>query len=90
MVGELRQFVDNYSTEKGGDMRILITEAYSSVDDTAKYYADEEGKPRAHFPLNFVLIESLNQDSNAYYFKNEIDVWLSQVPIGAASSWVVS
>jgi alpha-glucosidase len=90
MVQEWRVLIDAYTAEKGGDTRVLFVEAWASVEDTVRYYADEEGKPRAHFPFNFLLIENLNEDSNAYLFKNEIDIWMTQVPIGATSNWVVS
>lgn len=90
MVQQWRVLIDNYNIEKGGDMRVLFTEAYASIEDTVRYYADEQGNPRAHFPFNFVLIEKLNENSNVVDFKAEIDNWLSQVPEGATSNWVVS
>lgn len=90
MVQQWREMIDTYNREKGGDTRVLFTEAYASLDDTVRYYADEDGNPRAHFPFNFVLIERLNEKSNAYMFKNEIDTWMTVVPEGATSNWVVS
>lgn len=90
MVQQWRVLIDAYNTEKGGDTRVLFTEAYASTEDTVRYYADEEGNPRAHFPFNFVLLNNLNKDSNAYLFKNEIDIWMTQIPAGATSNWVVS
>lgn len=90
MVQQWRELIDAYNVEKGGDPRVLFTEAYASLEDTVKYYADEFGNPRSHFPFNFVLIEKLNEDSNAYLFKNEIDIWMSAVPAGSTSNWVVS
>ena len=67
-----------------------MTEAYTSVENTVRFYADAEGKPRAHFPFNFVLIENLNENSNAADFKNVIDKWMNLVPTGSTSNWVVS
>jgi alpha-glucosidase len=90
MVQQWRVMIDAYNKEKGGDTRVLFTEAYASIEDTVRYYADEQGQPRAHFPFNFVLIERLNENSNARKFKQEIDGWMSKVPTGAASNWVVS
>lgn len=89
MVGEWRELIDAYNRDKGGDTRVLFTEAYASLEDTVRYYS-EDGKVRAHFPFNFVLIEKLNENSNAYVFKNEIDTWMTVVPEGATSNWVVS
>ena len=90
MVQGWREMIDAYNAEKGGDTRVLFTEAYASIEDTVRYYADELGNPRANFPFNFVLIERLSENSNAVDFKREIDSWLSAVPLGAASNWVVS
>jgi alpha-glucosidase len=90
MVQQWRVMIDAYNAEKGGDTRVLFTEAYASIEDTVRYYADEEGKPRAHFPFNFVLIERLNENSNAADFKEQIDYWMSKVPAGGVSNWVVS
>lgn len=90
MVGEWRRLIDDYNREKGGDTRVIFTEAYASLDDTVRYYADPEGNPRSHFPFNFILIERLGVDSTAGDFKRAIDSWLQAVPVGATSNWVVS
>lgn len=90
MVQQWRVLIDDYNNEKGGDTRVLFTEAYASIEDTVRYYADESGNRRAHFPFNFVLIERLNENSNVVDFKREIDNWLLQVPAGSTSNWVVS
>lgn len=90
MVSQWRTLINNYNQEKGGDTRVLFTEAYASIENTIRYYTDEQGNPRAHFPFNFILIERLNEDSDALAFKTEIDSWMSQVPAGSTSNWVVS
>lgn len=82
--------IDAYNAEKGGDTRVLFTEAYASIEDTVRYYTDENGRDRAHFPFNFILIENLSENSDAPSFKREIDRWLSAVPAGKTSNWVVS
>lgn len=89
MVQQWRVLIDAYNVAKGGDTRVLFTEAYASIEDTVRYYADEQGNPRANFPFNFVLIERLNEYSNVPDFKIEIDNWMSQLPEGATSNWVV-
>ena len=71
------------------DCRVLMTEAYTSVENTVRFYADAEGNPRAHFPFNFVLIENLDENSNAEDFKKVIDKWMNLVPTGSTSNWVV-
>jgi alpha-glucosidase len=90
MVQEWRQLIDEYNTKKGGDTRVLFTEAYASIDDTVRFYADSEGKPRAHFPFNFFLMGDLSASSTPKDFKKSIDKWMSRMPYGATPNWVVS
>lgn len=90
MVQEWRVMIDAYNAEKGGDTRVLFTEAYASLENTLRYYSDEQGNPRAHFPFNFVLIENLNEYSSVMDFKREIDNWMDNLPAGKTSNWVVS
>lgn len=89
MVQQWRVMIDAYNKEKGGDTRVLFTEAYASIEDTVRYYADEDGKPRAHFPFNFVLIERLNEQSSAANFSTEIEAWVKAAG-NNTSNWVVS
>lgn len=90
MVGEWRRLIDDYTIEKGGTTRVIFVEAFSTLENTMRYYADSEGSPRAHFPFNFMLLEKLNVNSTAQDFKNIIDAWISNLPSGATSNWVVS
>lgn len=90
MVKDWRKLIDQYNIDNEGDTRVIFTEAYAELDDTMRYYKDTDGEPIAHFPFNFLLIEKLNEHSNAYQFKNEIDVWLTKMPEGATANWVVS
>lgn len=90
MVMQWRVLINDYNRNNAGDGRVLFTEAYASIEDTIRYYADEQGNPRAHFPFNFILIERLSEYSDAPAFKTEIDNWMSQVPAGSTSNWVVS
>lgn len=90
MVGEWRRLIDDYTMEKGGTTRVIFVEAFATIENTMRYYIDDEGNPRANFPFNFMLLEKLNADSTARDFKNIIDTWLSNVPVGATSNWVVS
>lgn len=90
MVSQWRVLIDDYNLQNGGDTRVLFTEAYATIADTVRYYTDDDGNPRAHFPFNFILIERLDENSDAVLFKTEIDSWMSQVPEGSTSNWVVS
>ena len=90
MVGEWRTLIDEYTADKGGDTRVIFIEAWTTIQNTVRFYADSEGKPRSHFPFNFFLITELNLDSTPRDFKQTIDKWISHMPIGATPNWVVS
>lgn len=68
--------------------RILMSEAYTSIDNTMKYYGSTERKG-VHIPFNFQLIR-LNKDSNAIQIVASINEWLSKMPKGQIANWVVS
>jgi alpha-glucosidase len=54
-----------------------------------KYFIDEKGKVGSHFPFNFILIENLNENSNAFDFKTQIDNWINNLPSIGTSNWVL-
>lgn len=57
---------------------------------TMKYFIDDKQKLGSHFPFNFILIENLNENSNAFDFKRQIDSWISNLPLGiGVSNWVL-
>lgn len=68
---------------------MLFTEAYANLTFTMKYFIDEKGRIGSHFPFNFILIERLNENSNAFDFKREIDSWISNLPSIGVSNWVL-
>lgn len=92
MVQQWRQWIDAYNSEHDGDTRILLTESlHASTVDTIRYYEDDMLlNPRAHFPLNFQLIEKFSETSTAAKLKQEIDLWIDMMPAGATPNWVVS
>ncbi|XP_063989170.1 maltase 2-like [Diachasmimorpha longicaudata] len=68
----------------GGDKKILLTEAYTTIPLAMKYY--ESGG----IPMNFVFITNLTGSSKNRDFKRNIDRWLSSMPRGSyAANWVV-
>jgi len=62
-----------------------MTEAYTSLENTTKYY-----KFGSHVPFNFKFIMDTNDTSEAIDFKRTIDDWISHTPSGASPNWVVS
>lgn len=90
MVGEWRSLIDDYTTLKGGDSRVIFIEAWTDIDNTVRFYANSEGHPRSHFPFNFFLIGDLDADSTPRDFKQAIEKWTDNMPAGATPNWVVS
>ena len=88
MVQQWRVLVDEFSANNGGEPRIIMTEAYATLEDTIRFYG-AENRPIAHFPFNFGMIEHLDKDSTAQQFKNVIDEWLTAMPAGATANWVL-
>lgn len=88
-VQEFRVLIDNYNEAHPDTTRVLFTEAYANITFTMKYFIDEKGNLGSHFPFNFILIENLNENSNAFDFKREIDRWISNLPSIGVSNWVL-
>ena len=80
-----------YEINNGGGVRLLLPQVWnSSIKDTLNYYEQSYLTPRAQFPFNFILINELNDQSNASGFKTTIDKFINALPIGAIPSWFVS
>lgn len=69
--------------------RVMITEGYTSVKNTMKYYGSED-KLGAHLPFNFGLISYLNDQSKATDFCDTVHDWLDNMPYGKWANWVVN
>lgn len=89
MVYEWRALLDEYQHEHGGDTRVMLTEAYTSIETTMKYYTNGTVQG-SHIPFNFFILTDLNNNSNAYDFKRVTDIWLDNIPKGYVPNWVVS
>uniref|UniRef100_A0A336M3M6 alpha-glucosidase n=1 Tax=Culicoides sonorensis TaxID=179676 RepID=A0A336M3M6_CULSO len=91
VVYEWREFLDNYTrTNNLTDDKILMTEAYASIEDTMRYYQSSDGKRMgAQMPFNFELIYNLENGTTAPRIKRSIDFWLDNMPSGRTPSWVV-
>jgi alpha-glucosidase len=89
MISEWRELINEFNRANPGNTRVIFTEAYANLTFTMKYYYDEQGNPRSHFPFNFLLIENLNEHSSAVDFKNRTDEWFAALPAGGTSNWCV-
>lgn len=82
LIQSWRDFLDVYSA-KVNCPKILIVEAYASLDNTMKYY-----KYGALFPFNFNFIDKLNKDSTASDVAKYVEEWISSMPDGSVANWV--
>ncbi|KAF5302839.1 hypothetical protein FQA39_LY02019 [Lamprigera yunnana] len=88
MIYVWREYIDNYTSEKGGDARIMMTESYTDINNTMKYYGNGT-KDGAHFTFNFQLITKLNGSSNAKNIVEAVQEWMDNVPENCVSNWVL-
>ncbi|XP_050421275.1 maltase 2-like [Adelges cooleyi] len=87
MISEFRSVMDEYKN-KDGRTRVMITEAYSTIENTMLYYGNELS-PGAHMPFNFGLIDQINDQSNAKDFSVAVHTWLDNLPRGRSANWVI-
>lgn len=67
----------------------MIVEAYTTIENTMKYYKNET-QVRANMPFNFGLISELNDQSDAIKFSNVVHNWLDNMPKMQWPNWVVN
>lgn len=87
MIHNWRKLLTEFSERKNVTTKILMTEAYASIEDTMLYYISENGELGAHMPFNFQLIY-LDRSSTAQNIKQNIDFWLNYMPEGFTPNWV--
>ncbi|XP_006625201.1 maltase 1-like [Apis dorsata] len=84
IVSEWRKFVDTYAKDNNRDEIVLLTEVYSSLSNTVKYY--EFG---SNVPFNFKFITDANSSSTPEQFKTIIDNWIKGTPKNSVPNWVM-
>ncbi|XP_003395914.3 maltase 1 [Bombus terrestris] len=84
LVQSWRNFVDDYAKQNNRDEIVLLTEAYTSLSNTIKYY-----NYGSHVPFNFKFITDADANSNVSQLKNVIDSWINEMPQGTAANWVM-
>ncbi|CAH0387137.1 unnamed protein product [Bemisia tabaci] len=87
LITKFREIFDAYS-KKDGETKVMITEAYTSLDKTMEYYKFGD-KPGAHMPFNFLFITSLDGRSPAKEYQRIIESWMSGMPEGQWPNWVI-
>lgn len=65
-------------------IQVMMTEAYTSLENTIKYY-----NYGSHIPFNFNFIMNVTAASNATTFKKTIEQWIKAMPKDSVANWVV-
>lgn len=73
----------------GGDLPILMTEAYINATEYVKYFKSKSGTLLSQMPFNFALITDLSKGSTAADIKATIDGTIATVPNGMRLNWVI-
>ncbi|XP_032685970.1 maltase 1-like [Odontomachus brunneus] len=84
LVRSWRKILDDYANRTNTDEKVMMTEAYTSLENTIKYY-----NYGSHIPFNFNFIMNVNANSNAAEFKNIIDEWMKAKPKDGVANWVM-
>ncbi|XP_017105817.2 maltase A2 [Drosophila bipectinata] len=85
---EWRAFLDAYRAENGGDSRVLLAEAYSSVETLSAYFGNSTHLG-TQLPMNFQLMY-LNGYSTAKDVVGSIDYWMNTMwKDHQTANWVV-
>ncbi|KAL6256798.1 hypothetical protein P5V15_011737 [Pogonomyrmex californicus] len=84
LVKSWRKILDDYAIRNNSTEKVMMTEAYTSLENTIKYY--EFG---SHIPFNFNFIMNVTASSNATHFKRIIDEWMNAMPKDCVANWVM-
>ncbi|KAF7393744.1 hypothetical protein HZH68_010563 [Vespula germanica] len=84
LVQSWRNILDDYSDANNEDEKVMMTEAYTSLENTTKFY--DYG---SHIPFNFKLITDVNHNSSASDFKRIIETWMAHTPSTGSANWVL-
>lgn len=88
MVYQWRELFENYQKRNGGDTKVIMTESYSPLEKTLKYYGDGN-REGSHIPFNFEMIMRTNDKSTARIFKDTAELWLRMKPRNKPANWVM-
>ena len=67
----------------------MLTQAYMPVERVMAYYGNKSN-PIAHFPLNFALISTSQENVSAQSIHSAIRTSMDNLPERAWPSWMVS
>ena len=83
--------LDQYKKDHGGDTKVLMTEAYTTMEKMIDFYGNTQGRRGAHVPFNFIMINDINANSTTQDNKDAIDAWINNMPkeTDYVPNWVV-
>ncbi|KAK2587024.1 hypothetical protein KPH14_010985 [Odynerus spinipes] len=85
LVNKWRTIVDNYANNTNEDEKVIMTEAYTTLENTLKFY-----QSGAHVPFNFKFITDVNSESSAADFKKTMDAWINGIDSNSSvPNWVM-
>ncbi|XP_065223167.1 maltase 2-like [Planococcus citri] len=87
-LNELHLFLRQYDRKnKKETQSVMMAEAYGTIKVIMSYYGTAK-MPAAHFPFNF-WITTLKKYYDAHEMVDYLNVWLKNMPQGAAFSWAL-
>lgn len=91
IVYQWRELTDQWQKENGGDVPILMTEAYTNSSHYPRFFVsrDNPERPGAQMPFNFVPLENLHNYSTPHDFDKYITEAIDSVPQGTRLNWVM-
>ncbi|XP_058808065.1 maltase 2-like [Phymastichus coffea] len=84
LIRKWRQLLDDYADKNNLDEKVILTEAYTNLENTTQYY-----NFGSHVPFNFNFIMNVNNKSHPADFKKVIDDWISHTPENETANWVM-
>lgn len=90
MVYQWRAVMDQFKVDNGGESRILMTEAYTTLENLMLFYGNGV-RNGSHIPFNFQLLQGVNANTKGSEIKRLIDLWLNSMPKDAQvhANWVL-
>lgn len=88
MIGQFRKVLDDFAKEHNTPPKVILSEAYTSLNYTMKYYGDAKN-PGSHMPFNFLMINECHKDSSANDFNAAIHNWMDNMPDDHWANWVM-
>lgn len=90
MVYFFREVLDLYKAQRGGNTKLLMTEAYSLPENVMRFYGRADGtRTGSQMPFNFIMINDVTVKSTATEMKSIIENWISLIPEGKSTNWVL-